>query len=75
MSSNHKIEPVEIDNYLQKSKASSQEREELSNKGNELIRDGKVCVVVMAGGQGTRLGFDHPKGMYRLPLLNNKSIF
>ena len=32
--------------------------------GTELLRSGKVGFVLVAGGQGTRLGFPHPKGMY-----------
>ncbi|MBP0973056.1 MAG: UDPGP type 1 family protein [Oscillospiraceae bacterium] len=34
--------------------------------GLEAIREGKVGAVLLAGGMGTRLGFDKPKGMYNL---------
>ena len=30
------------------------------------VRSGRVAVVVLAGGQGTRLGYDGPKGTYPL---------
>ncbi len=45
------------------------------NKGKELIRAGKVAAFTVAGGQGTRLGFDHPKGMLPISPIKNKSLF
>lgn len=45
------------------------------NKGLSLIREGRVGVVILAGGQGSRLGFEHPKGMYNIGLPSTRSIF
>ena len=41
----------------------------------EKIKAGKLAVVTMAGGQGTRLGHTGPKGTYDLGLDTHKSIF
>lgn len=41
-------------------------RERFTNAGLKAIRDGKVGAVLLAGGQGSRLGFDHPKGMFNI---------
>lgn len=40
--------------------------EEYEAAGAEAIRAGKVAAVLLAGGQGTRLGFDGPKGTFNM---------
>lgn len=43
--------------------------------GIKAIQDGKVGAVLLAGGMGTRLGSDDPKGMYNIGLTKNVFIF
>ena len=43
--------------------------------GLDLITQGKVAAFTVAGGQGTRLGYDGPKGTLPVTLLQNKSLF
>jgi UDP-N-acetylglucosamine/UDP-N-acetylgalactosamine diphosphorylase len=43
--------------------------------GEDALRRGEVAVLIVAGGQGTRLGFDHPKGMFGIGPVTNKSLF
>ncbi len=43
--------------------------------GKDLIRQGKVAAFVVADGQGTRLGFDGPKGDFPISPIKNKTLF
>ena len=43
--------------------------------GKKQISAGKVGAFVVAGGQGTRLGFDGPKGNYPISPVKNKTLF
>lgn len=43
--------------------------------GLKAIREGKIGAVLLAGGQGSRLGFEHPKGMFRIGIERELYIF
>lgn len=44
-------------------------------RGIELLKQGKICCLTVAGGQGTRLGFDAPKGTYPIGPVTGRSLF
>jgi UDP-N-acetylglucosamine/UDP-N-acetylgalactosamine diphosphorylase len=44
-------------------------------KGSEHIKQNKVAAFVVAGGQGSRLGFDGPKGKFPIGPVSGKSLF
>ncbi len=43
--------------------------------GIKAIQDGKLCLLLLAGGQGTRLGHDKPKGCFNMGINRELSIF
>ncbi|TVY32003.1 UDP-N-acetylglucosamine pyrophosphorylase [Lachnellula occidentalis] len=49
--------------------------EQWYDSGLDLIAGNKVGVVLMAGGQGTRLGSSAPKGCFNIGLPSEKSLF
>lgn len=43
--------------------------------GIKAIQEGKLCLLLLAGGQGTRLGHDKPKGCFNMGITKEMSIF
>lgn len=48
---------------------------EARNVGESALRSGSVAAFVVAGGQGTRLGYDKPKGLFPVTPIHQKSLF
>ena len=48
---------------------------EAEDRGQQLLREGKVGAFLVAGGQGTRLGYDGPKGEYPVTPIKSKPLF
>lgn len=66
-----KITPIEVMQLPE----IEQKREEYTRCGLEAIKAGKVGAVLLAGGMGTRLGSDAPKGVYNIGLTKDVFIF
>ena len=46
-----------------------------ASAGNEALRSGRVAAFTVAGGQGTRLGFNGPKGTFPVTPVRQRSLF
>src|ERR1700685_425391 len=51
------------------------QQERARQQGEELLRAGKVGAILVAGGQGTRLGFEKPKGVFPIGPQSGASLF
>lgn len=77
---NDKKEPTSEDispmNATVKEKVSEEERQNYYEIGKKVIENNEYAVVTVAGGQGTRLGHNGPKGTYKINTIKGeKSLF
>ncbi len=70
-----KLEPVKYYPYDPASRVRAWNQDQARAAGEELIRAGKVAAFVVAGGQGSRLGFEGPKGCFPAGPVTGKCLF
>ncbi|MGD0784276.1 MAG: UDPGP type 1 family protein [Sedimentisphaerales bacterium] len=70
-----KIKPAGVYPALPKNAEQKKKYEKAKQLGANLISKGKVAAFIVAGGQGTRLGFDGPKGDFSVSPVKNKTLF
>ncbi len=70
-------EPIEPPAVYSLADAANQSQRHLALKeiGEQALRDGQVAVLMVAGGQGSRLGHDGPKGTYPIGPISGCSLF
>lgn len=74
--------PINIENVsitpvkgISKAEIERNKLNHIYSKGLSEISKGKMCAVTMAGGQGSRLGHNGPKGTYDVGLPSHRSLF
>lgn len=70
-----KMEPLDEMQCGSVLKSSERELDAYKCKSLDEIASGKVGILLLAGGQGTRLGVSYPKGMYNVGLPSGKTLF
>lgn len=70
--STEEIEPLK---YVDKLTLPESDINNFYTIGTHAIRNGNVGVITLAGGQGSRLGFNGPKGTFMLDTTPKKSLF
>ncbi len=72
--SSRQFEPPELF-PLERSESEQARAREAREAGEELLRSGEVGLLLVAGGQGSRLGFDGPKGKFPVGPLTGRTLF
>lgn len=69
------MDAIESRAVKNKAEMSKEEIAQYQDIGLKRILFGKVGLILLAGGDGTRLGSDKPKGLYDIGLPSHKSLF
>ncbi|GAC1465173.1 MAG: UDPGP type 1 family protein [Isosphaeraceae bacterium] len=69
-----KVKPIEVIR-LPKTDGERIAQRHIAEAGAEVLSAGEVGVVIVAGGMGTRLGFDGPKGTFPIGPVSAASLF
>ena len=67
--------PIEDKYCASVNNSSPEEMDGYQRVALDAVSKGQVGVLLLAGGQGTRLGVAYPKGMYNIQLPSNKSLY
>jgi UDP-N-acetylglucosamine/UDP-N-acetylgalactosamine diphosphorylase len=60
---------------LPKTSSEAALQEKAGAEGKTLLRENRVAVLIVAGGQGSRFGFEGPKGVFPVSPVKKKSLF
>lgn len=70
-----KVRPIDETKIASVKTSTKEELKRYEELGLTEVAENRVAVLLMAGGQGTRLGVTYPKGMYDVDLPSHKTLF
>jgi UDP-N-acetylglucosamine/UDP-N-acetylgalactosamine diphosphorylase len=68
------LEPVGVERLLERG-GDPEKAAAAHQRGEEMLAAGRVAALVVAGGQGSRLGFEGPKGAFPIGPVTDRTLF